>query len=231
MEPEQIGEAIGNAIGNLVAKLLGFRTMLTVLDTFCALIGGWIYPLAYRDAGERGLRAALGGFLEGAGLVALLFVLQFTLGGVGVLTVVILIWAAALRYADWLSAMDRRKREQTAGYTYSYFIGWTRFFPPERRYSREWQGALTLVAGALLFIVDHAGGVLVIIAGFSLLARLWVIRARRREDVMDALDAEWLSTDRSGAKMDAGGADVRQQDETIAQIASTADLVRYYSTR
>ena len=152
-------------------------------------------------------------------------------GGPYFVTDIVFIWAGTLRFADWLSAMHRRKHEKEEGYTYSYFIGWPRLLPANRRASYWQQAVLVILAGLILLYWDFVGGCFLTVAGISLLARLYVIYARRREDAMDALDAEWLAGDRNLSRTDAGGADVQGLAEQTAQVVSTADMVRFYSTR
>ena len=231
MEPQEVGEVIGNSLAKIIGQLFGFRTALALLNTACVAAGGWIDSLAYRDCGERYLRGMFGSVWPALGLAAQMIGLTAIYHRWPTpIIYLILVWAGALRYADWMSALDRRKREQTEGYTYSKFIGWCRFLPATQASSYVRQAWIIVAVGGLFFILDPIGGTMLVIAGTSLLLRQWIIGALRREDAMDALDAEWEAEQRARVKVRTGGADLTSQDVATAQIVSTADFIRHYST-
>ena len=225
-----VSTAIGNTLSKFAEQLTPFRIGLKFVRLGADLAGGWIDSLLHRDAGERTLRGSLIGldFVSAGGL---LFVLCGTFRQLpDPVTIVAIIWAVGLRWADWLAAMDRRQREREEGYTFSRFIGWTRFRPAESGASYWQQAAIVILIGAALFFLgSRPGGVFLGIAGCSVLAQLWVIRAERREDAMDALDAEWLADRRNQAVQAIGGGDQGRADAAMARGISTADFIRRWS--
>ena len=62
MEPEQILAAFNTAfkrgIESLVRALFSFRTFCQLVSFVGGLVGGWLRPILYRDAGERALRGS-----------------------------------------------------------------------------------------------------------------------------------------------------------------------------
>lgn len=225
-----VSTAVSATLSQFAAQLTPFRVGLKFVRLFAYLAGGWIDSLLYRDAGERTLRGALIG-VDFLSLGFLLFVLCGTFRQLpDPVTIIAVIWAVGLRLADWLAAMERRRHEREEGYSFSRFIGWPRFRPAGRGGSYWQQAAGVILIGVALFCLwNRPGGALLVIAGCSALLQLWVIRAERREDAMDALDAEWLADNRNQAVQAIGGADQGRSDAAMARGISTADFVRRWS--
>ena len=230
MEPDQstakLNAAFGQALQNfgqvLLAILFSFRTFCQVTSLLAGLVGGWLQPICYRDAGERTLRSSalwivLG--LIGWGVVCVF--------GVAAPTYLLaVLWSVGLWTADWLAALDRRR----GAYTFSRFIGFPRLLPAAA--ASYPLPPLFVAAGGLCLItwkVDTTGGIMLLASAGAVLVQLWTISALRREDAFDLLDSDWLARDRSEASASLAGPGQGRASQGVARAVTTADLVRRFS--
>ena len=137
------------------------------------------------------------------------------------------LWSVGLSVADWLAALNRRKRQ---AYTFSRFIGCPRLLPVSVA-SYPLPPIIFFVVGLGLWTwqIDRPGAIMLMVSAAAVLVQLWTIAALRREDAFDLLDANWLSADRSQASEGLSGSNVGAADEAVARAVTTADLVRRYS--
>ena len=258
-EAQQMIRAAGDFIINIIRQLLGFRSMLGLVDTVAGMLSAWCEPLLFRDMGERKVRAwpllAVSGSIlwsiigtvltviclifidamEGQGQgthvasqqVSRLTAQELTFPLVPILTS----WGIGLGICEWLSAMARRKTEAEEGYCFSRFIGWTRFLPAMEDGSYWQQAILFFLIGFNLVAwgIDIVGGGVIMVSALAVLTRLWVIRARRREDAMDLLDNEWVARQVTAKASTMGGTDITDAAVQTAQVVSTATFVNRWS--
>ena len=231
MEPEQFLATYGNTINQglknlaqlLIEVLFSFRIFCNVISLIATLIGGWLQPIIYRDAGERALRGStiwivLG--LLGWGIVV-------GLNAGSLVYYLAALWSVGLVIADWLAALDRRRRR---AYMFSRFIGWPRLLPiSAASYPLPPLFVLVIGLGLVSWRVDVIGGIMLIVSAAAVLVRLWVIVALRREDAFDLLDASWLAEDRTEASATLAGPNQGVADEGVARAITTVDMVRRFS--
>lgn len=227
MEIDQIMGSVGEALMPLrrqMASLTPFRVGCFILDLIATLIGAWLQPLCYRDAGTRLLRAWPVQYLLSGAIWSLVF--GFT-GVPGIIASLVVWWSIGLAVADWLSAREREKQGQ---YVLSTFFGWPRLIPArlaQRYYHLPPCFLAAAGLGLLTWKIDLAGGVLVMGSAVAILTRIWVMYLRQREDALDALDAEW-ENESLNASVQKLRPDVEPEAEADA-TPDTARLVRRWS--
>ena len=240
MEPEQVLAAIQGAFvkgfQQLLGALVSFRTFAQLAAALASMVGGWLRPILYRDAGERALRGSFfavvfsllvwGLFCEGWHQAQSWYAHVVSFGGSPVWRLVA-VWSVGLMVADWLAALDRRKKQT---FIFTRFLGWPRFLPASVA-SYPLPPVIVLVVGAILktWKLDEPGGIMLMASAAAMLVQLWVITSLRREDAYDLLDANWLSEDRSRASEALSGTGQGAAIESVARAVTTADLVRRYS--
>ena len=238
MEGQEIQQAVNQAFAGVargfVGLLLSFRTFCQVLAFASRVIGGWLQPILYRDAGERTLRGLAlwivvglfgwGLFCDFAGEVSEGHKVGASQDRVFMLAA---LWSIGLALADWRAAMNRRKLQK---HIFSKFLGLPRLLPASVA-SYPLPPILVFVGGLILrtWNIDPVGGMMLMVSAAAVLVQLWTISALRREDAFDLLDANWLSDDRSQASAQLSGNDKAAASPRVARAVTTADLIRRYS--
>lgn len=239
MDSEQIPQAVvagfARLLQGIVGLLFSFRTFCQVVAAVANLVGGWLRPILYRDAGERALRGSMTWLV--ISLIGWALFCEATRSmyeGINAgfartdrVYLLAALWSVGLAAADWRAALHRRKSKT---YTFSRFIGWPRLLPVSVA-SYPLPPIIAFVTGLSLWTwqLDRAGGVMLMVSAAAVLAQLWTITALRREDAFDLLDANWLSNDRSHASEELTSSGRGAADEVVARAVTTADMIRRFS--